>query len=170
LFLLLKWIAPEEIGLIRHNPAWNKDLLLIGALILFVCCVLCKPLFSEEPGSVKLAPCPSSPNCISTQSNTPDQYMEPLPYAISAEESRSIIRSIIESMPRSKVLKESENYIHAEFRSLIFRFVDDVEFLFDEKEKTIHFRSASRTGYSDFGVNRRRMQNISERYLVSIQK
>ena len=71
--------------------------------------------------------------------------MEPLPYAINAEESRSIIRSIIESMPRSKVVKETENHIHAEFRSLIFRFVDDVEFLFDEEEKTIHFRSAVRS-------------------------
>ena len=133
--------------------------------MLIACCALCKPIFSEEPGYVKLAPCPSSPNCISTQSDNPDKYMAPLPCAVNAEESHSIIRSIIESMPRSRIVEEKENYIHAEFRSLIFRFVDDVEFLFDQEEKTIHFRSASRTGYSDFGVNRRRMQNISERYL-----
>jgi uncharacterized protein (DUF1499 family) len=40
------------------------------------------------------------------------------------------------------------------------RFIDDVEFVFDDETKTVHFRSASRTGYSDFGVNRRRMDDI----------
>jgi uncharacterized protein (DUF1499 family) len=112
-----------------------------------------------------LAPCPSSPNCVSTQSTNPEKYIQPLPYAANADKSRSIVRSIIESMPRSIIVEEKEHYIHAEFRSLIFRFVDDVEFLFDDEGKTIHFRSAARTGYSDFGVNRRRMQHISERYL-----
>ena len=154
----------------KHDPAWKNGPLLIGALMLFLCCLLWKPLFSEEPGDVKLAPCPSSPNCISSQAIEPDKYMAPLPYAGNTEASRSIVLSIIESMPRSKVVQEKENYIHAEFRSLIFRFVDDVEFLFDEEDKTIHFRSASRTGYSDFGVNRKRMQSISERYLLSIRK
>ena len=154
-----------DIRLIRHNAVWKNGSLLTGALFLFISCLYSKPVFSEEPGCPKLAPCPSSPNCISTQSTNPDKYMPPLPYAANAEESRSIIRSIIESMPRSNIVEEKAHYIHAEFRSLIFRFVDDIEFLFDEEAKTIHFRSASRAGYSDFGVNRRRMQNISERYL-----
>lgn len=149
----------------KHDPAWKKDSLWIGVLMLLLCSVLCKTIFAEESEFAELAPCPSSPNCISTQSFEPDKYMAPLPYAGDSKESRSIIRSIIESMPRSNVLKEKENYLHAEFQSLIFRFVDDVEFLFDEEEKTIHFRSASRIGYSDFGVNRRRMRDISERYL-----
>ena len=133
--------------------------------MLFVFCLLPNPVFSEEAGDLKLAPCPSSPNCVSTQSTNPDNYLEPLPYATNADKSRSIIRSVIESMPRSNIVEEKKHYIHAEFRSLIFRFVDDVEFLFHEEEKMIHFRSASRTGYSDFGVNRRRMQRISDHYL-----
>ena len=53
-----------------------------------------------------------------------------------------------------------EAYLHYEFTSLLLRFVDDVEFLFDEATKTVHFRSASRTGYSDLGVNRRRMEQM----------
>jgi uncharacterized protein (DUF1499 family) len=52
-----------------------------------------------------------------------------------------------------------------EFRSALFRFVDDVEFVLDDSARVIHFRSASRAGYYDFGVNRRRMQEISDRYL-----
>lgn len=63
-------------------------------------------------------------------------------------------------MPRTKLVDEDESYLHFEFTSLLLRFVDDVEFLFDEKIGTIHFRSASRIGYGDFGVNRRRMEEI----------
>ena len=52
------------------------------------------------------------------------------------------------------------DYIRAEFRSRIFQFVDDVEFLFENQGNVIHVKSASRTGYSDFGVNRKRVEKI----------
>lgn len=122
-------------------------------------------VLSEETNAAKLKQCPSSPNCISTQSVDQAKRMTPLPYLESYDTSQQTLLSIIETMPRSKVVMVKEKYINAEFRSLIFRFVDDVEFLFDDEEKVIHFRSASRTGHSDFGVNRKRMQKISERYL-----
>ena len=59
-----------------------------------------------------------------------------------------------------KLVEEDESYLHYEFTSLLLRFVDDVEFLFDDEAKTIHFRSASRTGYGDLGVNRKRMEQV----------
>jgi uncharacterized protein (DUF1499 family) len=58
------------------------------------------------------------------------------------------------------LVEEDEAYLHYEFTSLVLRFVDDVEFLFDDESKTIHFRSASRTGYGDLGVNRKRMEQV----------
>jgi uncharacterized protein (DUF1499 family) len=64
------------------------------------------------------------------------------------------------TLPRTKLVDEDESYLHYEFTSLLLRFVDDVEFLLDETTKTIHFRSASRTGYSDLGVNRKRMEQV----------
>ncbi len=67
---------------------------------------------------------------------------------------------MIGSLPRTRLVEEDESYLHYEFTSLLLRFVDDVEFLFDDETKTIHFRSASRTGYSDLGVNRRRMEQV----------
>ena len=63
-------------------------------------------------------------------------------------------------MKRATVIKESPHYLHVEFSSLLFRFVDDVEFFLDDMEKLIHIRSASRVGYSDLGVNRRRVDKI----------
>jgi uncharacterized protein (DUF1499 family) len=59
-----------------------------------------------------------------------------------------------------------ENYIHAEFTSAVFRFVDDVEFLFTKEqdgEVMVDIRSASRVGHSDFGVNRKRMEDIRDK-------
>jgi len=70
-------------------------------------------------------------------------------------------------MKRSKIIEISDSYIHAQFWTRFFRFVDDVEFLFDDAARIIHFRSASRVGYYDFGVNRRRMIEISKRYAAT---
>jgi uncharacterized protein (DUF1499 family) len=70
-------------------------------------------------------------------------------------------------MARMKVVTVKDNYIHAEFHSRLFGFVDDVEFSFDDDQKTIHLRSASRTGYYDFGVNRKRMERIRAKFAKS---
>jgi uncharacterized protein (DUF1499 family) len=65
-------------------------------------------------------------------------------------------------MKRANIVTEQEHYIHAEFTSAIFRFVDDAEFYIDDAQKVIHVRSAARLGYSDFGVNRKRMETIRQ--------
>ena len=90
--------------------------------------------------------------------------MEPIPYDGSPAEAIQRITSIIEAEPRTKIVTQRPDYIHAEFTSALFRFVDDVEFLFDAEKKVIHFRSASRVGYSDLGANRRRMEEIRSRW------
>ncbi len=112
----------------------------------------------------KLPPCPDKPNCVSTQSPDPDRAMEPLPFAGGLKESRDRILEIVRSMKRSEIVEVSEGFLHVRFRSRVFRFVDDVIFFFDETERLVHFRSASRVGTYDFGVNRRRMEDISGRY------
>ena len=113
----------------------------------------------------KLYPCPKSPNCVSTQSADEKHKIKPIPYNSTIEEAKKEVIKIIKSLKRTKVITETDNYIHIEFRTAIFKFVDDVEFYFDDSEKIIHFRSASRVGYSDMGVNRKRMENIRKLYL-----
>ncbi len=110
----------------------------------------------------KLHPCPKSPNCVSTQAINENQKMETITYSGSLEDAKTKIISIINSLKRSKIITNENNYIHIEFRTATFRFVDDVEFLFDDKEKVIHFRSRARMGYSDMGVNRKRMEEITK--------
>lgn len=108
----------------------------------------------------QLAPCPSSPNCVSTQAQDEGHAIAPLRYRKSRAEAKEALKEVVRTMPRTKLVEEDESYLHYEFTSLLLRFVDDVEFLFDDETKTIHFRSASRTGYGDLGVNRKRMEEI----------
>ena len=107
-----------------------------------------------------LSPCPSSPNCVSTQAQDESHAIAPLRYQKTRAEAKEALKAIIRSLPRTKLVEEDDTYLHYEFTSLLLRFVDDVEFLFDAEAKTIHFRSASRSGYGDLGVNRRRMEEI----------
>ena len=104
--------------------------------------------------------CPSSPNCVSTQAQDEGHGIAPYHYRKSRAEAKEALKAIVRSLPRAKLVEEDETYLHYEFTSLLLRFVDDVEFLFDDDTKTIHFRSASRTGYGDLGVNRTRMEQM----------
>ena len=108
----------------------------------------------------RLQSCPSSPNCVSTQAQDEGHVIAPFRYRKSRAEAKEVLKEVIRSLPRTKLLEEDESYLHYEFTSLLLRFVDDVEFLFDDETKTIHFRSASRTGYGDMGVNRKRMEQV----------
>ncbi len=107
-----------------------------------------------------LQPCPSSPNCVSTQASDQGHGILPYRYQKTLAEAKEALKTIVANLPRAKLVEEDGAYLHYEFTSLLLRFVDDVEFVFDNETKTIHFRSASRTGYSDLGVNRRRMEEI----------
>ena len=107
-----------------------------------------------------LPPCPSSPNCVATQAHDEGHAIAPFRYRKSRAEAKEALKATIRALPRTQLVEEEDEYLHYEFTTLIMRFVDDVEFLFDDETKTIHFRSASRTGYGDLGVNRKRMENI----------
>jgi len=115
----------------------------------------------------KLRPCPDKHNCVCTQDPAEQHRVEPIRYDATQEEAREKLLGIIRHMTQSTLVKADPDYIHVEFRSSFFEFVDDVEFLFDDGAKLIHFRSASRTGSYDFNVNRKRMEEIRKRFMGS---
>jgi uncharacterized protein (DUF1499 family) len=126
-------------------------------------------LFSRRPSNLgpvegRLAPCPASPNCVATQSGDRNQRMAPLSFEEAPAAAMERLKKIIAGMPRSRIARSADNYLHVEFTSAVFRFVDDVEFLIDPATREIHFRSASRVGYSDLGANRRRMEEVRRRW------
>ena len=108
----------------------------------------------------RLAACPASPNCVSTQAETQQHWIAPLTPPGGEQQPIARIAGIVKSLSGATVVQQSDSYLRAEFRSLIFRFCDDVEFFHDASQGRIHFRSASRVGHSDLGVNRKRMEEI----------
>ena len=120
------------------------------------------------PGIVdgRLAPCPNKPNCVSSQAAAGDKqhYIEALTYSGEPAEVRGRLERAVAGMKRARVVVREANYWRVEFTSALWRFVDDVEFLFDDTGRRIDLRSASRVGYSDLGVNRRRMEEIRRRF------
>ena len=112
----------------------------------------------------RLAACPNSPNCVSTEAGSADHRMSPISFSGPDDEAFARIKTIVRSLPRTTIVAESGNYLHVEFASAVFRFVDDVEFLVDAENRMIHFRSASRAGHGDLGVNRRRMKAICDQF------
>jgi apolipoprotein D and lipocalin family protein len=110
----------------------------------------------------KLTPCPDSPNCVSSLADDKKHFIEPIPYKGDNTVVRQELLEILYSFKGVRVVRLDDNYVHAEFKSSVFRFVDDVEFYFDDVQKVIQMKSASRTGYYDFGVNRRRLEKIQK--------
>jgi uncharacterized protein (DUF1499 family) len=113
---------------------------------------------TEKPG--KFSPCPGSPNCVSSQSTDKMHFIEPLHFSGSRTDARQQLIRILKNTKRVHLAKVEMDFIHAEFRSLIFRFVDDVTFFFPTDKNIIHVKSASRIGYYDFGANRRRVEQL----------
>lgn len=110
-----------------------------------------------------LASLPRSPNAVSSQTNQKDKYVEPLYIDRSVKESQEKITKILTEIG-CHIVTKSETYIHATSTSDIFHFRDDLEFFFDQNQQRVHFRSASRVGYSDLGVNRDRYMKIKKLY------
>ena len=112
----------------------------------------------------RLAPCPNSPNCVSSQNSDSQHAIPAIVFEGPPDEAMRKLKAVLAVMPRMEIVSESESYLHAEATSLIFRFRDDVEFVIDRQANLIHFRSASRVGKSDLGANRKRMEEIRKAF------
>jgi uncharacterized protein (DUF1499 family) len=113
----------------------------------------------------RLSPLPSSPNAVSSQTDDEGRRVAPLPFAGNLEQTRAALLETIRSYPgKVRIETETPSYIHCVFSTDILRFRDDVEFLLDGQNRIIHFRSASRIGYSDLGANRKRYETLAGLY------
>jgi uncharacterized protein (DUF1499 family) len=135
-------------------------LILLGVILFMFNCAGTRPA-DLGVTSGKLKPCPENPNCVSSQMDTKDShYILPLKYSVELVIAKDTMKKIIAAESRTTLVIEKDNYLYFEFQSKLMGFVDDVEFYFDDLEKTIHIRSASRLGKSDLGVNRKRIESI----------
>ncbi|MCP4080218.1 MAG: DUF1499 domain-containing protein [Planctomycetaceae bacterium] len=122
--------------------------------------------FSKPPENLgvvngRLADPPMSPNCVTSQVATDrPEYIEPLKLPTDREDPIGDLAKTLNTLPRVTIISKDQKYLHAECRSLVLGFVDDLEFLRDDAQGVIQVRSASRMGHSDLGVNRARVERI----------
>ncbi len=138
--------------------------LLLGVLVLSM------PLFSlagTPPRNLgvsdgRLAACPSSPNCVCSDADPGDatHHVAPLQLAEPGAAAWAAVREAVAALPRTRIVTERPDYLHAECRSALLGFVDDLELHLREAEGVVAVRSASRLGHSDLGVNRRRVESL----------
>jgi uncharacterized protein (DUF1499 family) len=147
----------------------KKMIFLLLGLVLFLFLFLAARSFvSRKKHKIgmaegRLKPCPENPNCVCSEEIQKSSWIKPLafkgPPAISWERAKQAIRD-----HGGRIEKEQDGYLWATFTTMFFRFVDDLELRMDDRERMIHVRSASRMGYSDLGVNRRRVEKIRARF------
>ena len=140
------------------------SIVLVNVIMLMGCSGV-MPDLGVNNGQMK--PCPKTPNCVNSQTTDENHFIKPIDFTGAQQEAQDRILQILKSEKRTKILTVQANYIHAEFTSAVFKFVDDVEFYFSVKDAEttiIHIRSASRVGYSDLGANRKRIEKIRAKF------
>lgn len=127
----------------------------------------------KAPGLVsgRLSACPDKPNCVSSEfPDDQSHYISPIRYPDSiTEDPIDLIKKIIQEVG-GKTMTEEGTYIAATFTSTLFGFVDDLECKNDKENHTIHLRSASRVGHSDFGANKKRLASITSLFNKRVNK
>ncbi len=115
---------------------------------------------ATQAAEKKLAACPNSPNCVSSQAADEGHFIAPFKITGNVEQAWVALKNALISQSRTVITNETGDTLHAQATSLVFRFVDDIDAILDADAKIIHIRSASRIGYGDFGVNRKRVEAL----------
>jgi len=146
----------------------NKQFsIILISLVFFMSCSATIPKLGVNSG--QFMPCPEKPNCVSSQATDEEHFIQPIEFSGTLQDAHERLLQILKSTKRTKIITIQENYIRVEFTSKLFRFTDDVEFYFpaaNPETIIIHFRSASRIGHSDLGANRKRIEQIRDKFKV----
>ena len=146
----------------RTKKWLNTGRLLFTAMSACLLVPACNAGQKQELGVVdaQLTACPSSPNCVSSDSRDPAHQVPPFSFTGPPEEAWQLLLDQVARLPRTNIVKQEPGYLHVECRSRMLGFIDDMEFHLRPERGVIAVRSAARTGYYDFGVNRDRVEKL----------
>lgn len=146
--------------LYEHNQSGRKSMTIKS---LFYAGLITMTLNANSQAAArpqKLPLCPNSPNCVSSQAANADHFIRPFKITGKPEEAWAALKQALTGLGRTVIIEATDDTLHAEATTLVFRFVDDINAILDADAKLIHIRSASRIGYSDLGVNRKRVETL----------
>lgn len=110
----------------------------------------------------RLRDCPFSPNCVCSDATADTHRVPAFRLAMPPGEAWRAVRAAVKALPRTRLVSITADYLHAECRSALLGFVDDLELHLRPEAGVVAVRSASRLGYSDLGVNRARVDRLRE--------
>ena len=144
------------VGIFRNmfRKQISRLLLLVAVLFTASSCAITQQVESTD------LKCPSSPKCVSSAEHDTSQFIKPFSFEDEPNQAMARLKLALLSEDNVTITHEQANMLAAEVRSAIFGFVDDVKFVLVPEQGTIEVRSSARTGYSDLGVNRRRVERI----------
>ncbi len=100
--------------------------------------------------------CSNKPNCASTLEKR--EAFSVKPFVLVKPTNIEEIANIAKNLKGAKIISIDGNYAHIECTSSVFRFVDDLELRISGDDLIV--RSESRVGYSDFGINKKRIEQL----------
>ncbi|MGB5326424.1 MAG: DUF1499 domain-containing protein [Pseudomonadales bacterium] len=112
----------------------------------------------------KLKPTGSKPNSVSSQTGDESKRVAALPLKASLDATRTAILAAINNYGGAEIVVDQPHYLYAVFTTPLMKYHDDAEFYIDTTASQVHFRSSSRAGYSDRGLNRQRYEALAEFY------
>jgi len=114
------------------------------------------------PATERLAACPNKPNCVSSEAQDARHAVAPMRLKQGAAGGWAMVREVVSGLPRCTIVSATDHYLHATCKSRLFGFTDDLELRLDPDTGIVDVRSAARSGYSDFGVNRKRVETLRQ--------
>lgn len=156
------------------NGRWLLGLLLLLVILVFATRGVLM-MFALRPDSLgtsegRLAGCPKSPNCVSTEATDAEHFIKPLQFEGAEDDAIDRLIAVATKMRGTTLILRKGGYLHFECRSRLLGFVDDLEFFVEPGRQQIQIRSASRVGYSDLGVNRTRIKKIRNGFETAMGK
>lgn len=118
----------------------------------------------------QLQPVSNKPNNVSTQSTDPEKNIPTLPTKATIEDTMDALVNAVQAYGGAEIKTRTEDYLYVVFTTKLMKYHDDAEFWIDTANKQVHFRSASRAGISDMGLNRKRYEQLAELYRDSAVK
>lgn len=103
--------------------------------------------------------CAETVHCLSSQSSVADQHIDPLAIPYGANPAHAL-SAVIARIPKTRIVTETNNYMHVEFRSGWLALIDDFEFYYPENAQYIEVRAVPRCNYFDFSKNRDRIETL----------
>lgn len=112
----------------------------------------------------QLAPLSGNPNGVSTQTDDTSKAVAPWPFKTDQSATMDAIKATVAAHGGGEIVTEQADYLRVVFTTPKMRFRDDAEFYLDRDDRLVHFRSESRAGKSDLGLNRQRHEQLTTLY------